>query len=551
MGRKILFITTDQQRYDSLGCNGNRVVHTPVVDRLAATGINFRRAYTQNSVCMPARSTMLTGQYPRTHGVFANGVPLPADAPSVARYLRDKAGYRTALIGKAHFEPHLDPLCLFKENRLALRGSNGPWRGFEWVELASHNPTNWRNRPLQHYGRWLHERDRHAADGFAKVLMAEPGGDTGAPEVKDNPIPRSWYHTDWVAKRTIAWLDRLPDDCDWFAWMSFPDPHPPWDPPASERHRVDWRELELPPGHPKSPAAIRKVLTQKPAHWLGYYQGTWENWEGGPANFRPAALTHDQVREIMSRTHIMNELVDEACGRVLQRIAERGWDRDTDIVFTSDHGELLGDYGLLYKGPFPVDALMRVPLIWRPAPCANVQPTEIAEPVGHVDLAATFCSMAGIEAAEWMQGRGLPAAPGSDRERALSEWNSQFPGYGFHLRSIYRDGWLCTAYEPSTKNQPNGLERFLRLGRFLMASGLVPKKTRDRINLGRHPLGPQSAVEYQGSEGELYRVEEDPCQLRNLWSDPHCRGVRADLLADMYAHLPAERSPGLKVARPT
>src|SRR6185437_15165487 len=92
MGRKLLFITTDQQRWDSLGCNGNRFCRTPNIDALAATGINYARAYNQNTVCMPARSTMLTGQYVRTHGVFANGVPLPEDAPSFAQYLKDKAG---------------------------------------------------------------------------------------------------------------------------------------------------------------------------------------------------------------------------------------------------------------------------------------------------------------------------------------------------------------------------------------------------------------------------------------------------------------------------
>src|SRR6516165_11058188 len=89
--RNILFITTDQQRFDSLGCNGGTVARTPVVDRLAATGINYRRAYNQNTVCMPARSTMITGQYVRTHGVFANGVPLPPDAHSIAAWLHEKA----------------------------------------------------------------------------------------------------------------------------------------------------------------------------------------------------------------------------------------------------------------------------------------------------------------------------------------------------------------------------------------------------------------------------------------------------------------------------
>ena len=98
MGRKILFVTTDQQRYDALGCNGNTIARTPVIDRLAAEGIVYRRAYNQNTVCMPARSTMLTGQYVRTHGVVANGIPLPTDAPSVAAHLSEHAGYRTALL---------------------------------------------------------------------------------------------------------------------------------------------------------------------------------------------------------------------------------------------------------------------------------------------------------------------------------------------------------------------------------------------------------------------------------------------------------------------
>ena len=93
MGRKILFITTDQQRYDSLGCNGGKIARPPVADRLAATGLNYRRTHNQNAVCMPARATMITGQYVRTHSVVANGVPLPVAAPSVAAYLHEQAGY--------------------------------------------------------------------------------------------------------------------------------------------------------------------------------------------------------------------------------------------------------------------------------------------------------------------------------------------------------------------------------------------------------------------------------------------------------------------------
>ena len=121
MGRRILFVTTDQQRYDTLGCNGGTLARTPVVDALAAAGHRYERAHPQSVVCMPSRSTMITGQHPSTHGVWMNGVALPADAPSVAEELR-AAGYRTALIGKPHFEPFLDPFARFPENRFSRDG---------------------------------------------------------------------------------------------------------------------------------------------------------------------------------------------------------------------------------------------------------------------------------------------------------------------------------------------------------------------------------------------------------------------------------------------
>jgi arylsulfatase A-like enzyme len=532
MGRKILFITTDQQRYDSLGCNGGEIARTPVVDGLAASGVNFHRAYNQNTVCMPARSTMLTGQYVRTHGVVANGVPLPADAPSVAAYLHERAGYRTALLGKAHFEPGFDLQGSWPENAMAGAGSTGPYRGFEHAELTMHVP-NIGKRYLQHYGKWL--IDTHGLDackGFAPLLSAEPGGDTGAPETRINPIPREWYHTDWVADRTIAYLDTLPDDCDWFVWMSFPDPHHPWDPPASERARIDWRDLDLPPGHPGSPAAIEKVLAQKPAHWLALWEGRWVNAEGGPGSYRPQSVSDDSIREINAMTHVMNEMIDDACGRVLRRVADRGWRDDTDVFFTTDHGELQGDYGLLFKGPFHTEALMRLPLVWQPAPSAGVAPTNVHEPVGQLDLAPTFCEIAGVPVPEWMQGAPLPTEPDSDRERVLCEWDSQFPGYGMHMRSIYRDGWLCTVYEPSTVGEPNGLELFFK-----------------ETGMFGGGIGPVSDIAYDGSEGELYDVVEDPHQFTNRWDDPGCRTYRNALVADLYDHLPTERTV-LAVERP-
>jgi arylsulfatase A-like enzyme len=150
MGRNILLITSDQQRYDSLGCNGGSVARTPILDGLAAAGLNYRRAYNQNVTCTPARASILTGQYIGTHGAISCGRVLPYDAPTIAGYLADLGGYRTALIGKAHFEPAMDPLGRLVENRIAPAGSSGPLRGFEHVELAMHGFT-----PSLHYGIWL------------------------------------------------------------------------------------------------------------------------------------------------------------------------------------------------------------------------------------------------------------------------------------------------------------------------------------------------------------------------------------------------------------
>ncbi len=530
MKRNILFITTDQQRYDALGCNGGTIARTPVVDRLAEEGIIYRQYWANNTLCMPARSTLLTGQHPRTHGVFSNGVPLPDDAPIVAAILHD-AGYRTALIGKAHFEPGLDPEARFPEHRMPLEGKTGPLRGFEHAELALHTAQGLPGQTLGHYGRWLAENHPEHLSSYASALMAEPGGETGAPETKINPIPREWYHTDWIADRVIAWLDSVGDEEPFFVWMSFPDPHHPWDPPSSERYRVNWRDLDLPPGW-LDREEQQTVLADRPNHWLAYARGEWINAEGAPWTFRPTQLTPNMAREINAMAHVMNELIDEAVGRVLAAIKARGWEQRTDVIFTTDHGELQGDFGFVFKGPFHCPALMHLPLIWKPAPAASIAAAEIEDIVSQVDIAPTLCAIAGIPVPDTMQGRPLPTSSGKGGgERAICTWDSQLSGYGMHFASLVRDGWLCTVYEASTVGVPTGVEDFFK-----------------KYGLGS---GPSSWVVYGGAEGELYDLTEDPLLRHNRWDDPSLQSWRDDLVDDLRANLPAWRKPLLKVAAPT
>jgi arylsulfatase A-like enzyme len=150
---------------------------------------------------------------------------------------------------------------------------------------------------------------------------------------------------------------------------------------------------------------------------------------------------------------------------------------------------------------------MRLPFVWKPAKNAGVAPNVIDRPVGQVDLAPTFCAIAGLEAPEWMQGKALPQsaaqAESQKRERVITEWDSVFKGTSLHLRTIYRDGLVCTVYEKST-----------------MYDG-------------------------DGSVGELYDCANDPLQRRNLWHEPSWQARKRDLIADLYAHLPPERSPRL------
>jgi arylsulfatase A-like enzyme len=513
MARKILLVTTDQQRYDTLGCNGGTLARTPVVDGLAASGVRYERAHPQSVVCMPSRSTVLTGQHPTTHGVWMNGVPLPAEAPSVAEVLR-AAGYRTALVGKAHFEPFLDPFLRFPENAQSSVGTTPPGgahRGFEHLEMATHGVMG----PL-HYARWLAAEHPEALGGFYPALdgslqvNAAGGGDTDAPQVKVNPVERGWYHTDWVADRTIAWLDGLSADDDWFCWMSFPDPHHPWDPPQSEVGRIDWRDVPLPAGYPEKAAEREAILDGKPRHWRLWYDGTLVSNYEAPADWVPATLTADQVREVNARNAVECELIDEAVGRVLARAGELGWADDLDVFFTTDHGELQGDFGLLFKGPYHVDALMRLPLVWRPAPASRPSAATVSRPVGLVDLAPTFCAVAGIEVPDWMQGHPLPVddadADARGFERVLTEWDSDIFGIDVHLRTITRDGWVCSAYLPGTS--------------------------------------------HDGTEGELYALAEDPLQQHNLWDDPVASAVRDDLVTDLWDSQPPAHRPRLALEAP-
>jgi len=221
-------------------------------------------------------------------------------------------------------------------------------------------------------------------------------------------------------------------------------------------------------------------------------------------------MTADQVREVNARNAVECELIDEALGRVMARIDERGWAEDVDVVFTSDHGELQGDFGLLFKGPYHVDSLMRVPLVWRPAPARRLRPSVVTKAVGLIDLAPTFCAIGGVDPPEWLQGTPLPVDDVDAESRSpaavYTEWDSELFGVAMHLRTVVADGLVCSAYAPGTV--------------------------------------------HEGTEGELYSLDDDPTQVINRWDEAAWRPRRDELVAALHGHRPSPRTPRPRLESP-
>ncbi|MEX2395343.1 MAG: sulfatase, partial [Actinomycetota bacterium] len=152
---------------------------------------------------------------------------------------------------------------------------------------------------------------------------------------------------------------------------------------------------------------------------------------------------------------------------------------------------------------------------------AGVAPASVTDAVGLLDLAPTFCDIAGVEHPSWVQGEALPVRDGEGRDYVLTEWDSQFRQCGMHIRTIYRDGFICTAYERSTND------------------GLFGRAERE------------IEIPYEGTEGELYKVDDDPYQWQNLWDDAGYASVRRELVTSLYDELPSEREPKLYPEAPT
>jgi len=490
----ILLITSDQQRADCFGFE-NPHLKTPHLDLLAQQGTRFSACVTPNLVCQPSRASILTGLLPLTHGVWDNGVDLdPRVGEAGFAGTLAQHGYRTALIGKAHFatkstfRPTGTPEC---RQSGALYGPNwhGPYMGFQDVELTVLGHLH-RTRPLErppvgHYERWLLSR---GADELAYKLWAQSlGPDVGAAQTWYSALPAAWHSSTWIADRVIAYLTQHDRRQPFCLWVSFPDPHHPFDCPEPWSRLYDPKDIVLPKHRTRD-------LERRPWWHRAALEGTPQLDDPVMLKFRTEGSripdqTDKQLASMTANYYGMISHIDHHVGRIFDTLERLGLDGNTLVIYTTDHGELLGNHGLYLKHPIPYEDLLRVGLVVKGP---GVSPGRVVdEPVSTLDLATTFYDYLGIARPEELQGRSLrPLLEGQaeTRDVAYSEWyvHPSRCGVGLKLRTVRTKRYKCT-------------------------------------------------FELESRAGELYDLVNDPEEMDNRFDDPGCTFIRKELADMMHA----------------
>ena len=349
----VLVLLPDQQRPDSLGCYGNGAAITPNIDRLAASGATFNNCYVQNPLCCPSRYSLATGRYPHSHGVRANWYPPRPGELSFAHQL-GRVGYRTAAIGKMHFTPWHD---------------NFGFDGRIIAEAKFHGdcPDDYAQYLRRHGYRRDQLYDAKSADYIQRLTSLT------------SALPQELHIDSFVGASVCEYLQRAEDP--FFVFASFLSPHNPYDPPKPYDHLFDRAELP-----PRNMAAGE--VDRKPREAYDYIN-TRLGWP-----FASDAISEGQRLDMLRSYYGLNTLIDDWVGRIVETLKERNQYDDTVIVYSSDHGDLLGDHGLFYKQCF-YEQSVKVPLIvhWP----ARFKPRTVEKPVELMDLYATICELAGAD----------------------------------------------------------------------------------------------------------------------------------------------------------
>lgn len=462
----VLWICSDEQRFDTLGCYGNEFVATPNIDRLAQSGVLFSHCYTQSPVCAPSRASFLTGRYPRTTRLRQNGTGIPEDEVLVTRLLAE-AGYVCGLVGKLHLGWEFSQ-PMHKERRI-----NDGYSYFHW----SMSPfPDWRLRSDQgrtnEYSHWLR----------AKGVRFEYSSFRGSRYV-DVGIDAEHHQTTWCAEKAISFIEANASfDEPWLLSVNLFDPHHPFDPPPEylERYLNMLDDIPLPTYTPGE--LDNKPLFQRLCHEGAY---------NVPGVFQFDEMGDADHRLIRAAYWAMVDLIDTQVGRILAALERTSQSESTLVIFTSDHGEMLGDHGIYLKGPFFYEPAVRVPLVvsW-PGEIVGARRTDAL--VEAVDIAPTLLDAAGLRRAPGMQGHSF-----WDLLRGERDLNQ-------HRDDVYSE------YHNAS----------------IMFKDPDPLAFLTMVRNEKYKL---VAVHGTGG-GELYDLLEDPSETQNHWDDVEYQNVKVTML---------------------
>lgn len=499
-----LYIMTDQHRADWLGCYGHPVVKTPNIDSLATNGTRFEQFFVATPVCMPNRASFVTGRYPSVHGLRYNGCLLPESANTFVDVLR-AAGYNTATIGKSHLQPMTDKTPVGIKSAQtgdiseAWKTDTGrydheqpgqyestehyqfpsPYYGFDHVDMV----TGHGDQAGGHYQQWFRERHPDWKELTDRNNQLEHN--YSCPQAFRTPVPEESYPTAFIRDRACDYLDSVSSsDEPFFAFVSFPDPHHPFNPPGKywDMYSPDDFKVGIHFSDHKNPPP--PLLNAK------------ADFDKGEEQLIPQIsfmASDEHIREAMALTAGMTTMIDDAVGKIIQKLKDNGQYDNTVIIFNSDHGDFLGDYNLLLKGAWPKDSITRVPMIW--CDPQSRQPRVSKSLASTVDIAPSILERAGALPYYGMQGKSfVPAIHGDagPRDSLLIEFNDGGKRMGFdppaRVRVLVTDEWHLAMYKGE-------------------------------------------------SWGELYDRLNDPNQCNNLWDNAEYASIKAELVLALSHHL--------------
>jgi len=380
----VLFIMADQFRHDWMGCAGNACVRTPHLDRLAAEGVRFTQCTTNNPVCAPARIGLAAGRQPVCLGSTSNGSYLPRHATTYYQRLRDD-GYRVGCVGK---------LDLAKPDKYNGRHGDRPccygWGFTHPEEVEGKMHAGMFPQPQGPYGFWLQERGLYEAFHADYRRRAAAGWSLSC---EDSVLPTEAFADAYVGRRAAEWLDAVPDDFPWHYFVSFPGPHDPFDPPTEYADR--YRDAAMPD------PIVDELDGKSP-------------WVKG----RLVTTDSDTIRRTRRQYSAAVELIDDHVGLMLAALERRGMLENTVILFSSDHGEMLGDHGL-YTKCVPYEGSVRVPLIAAGPGIAGGRTSDVL--VELIDLNPTMCELAGLPRQEYIDAESLVGVLDGTRDEHRTE----------------------------------------------------------------------------------------------------------------------------------